>query len=256
MIPYFVLSEIPIGFLTFKVWGLFVAFGIICATIVAAKRAKRYNLSTSFVIDLAFWLTLAAFVGGRVSYLILKKQAISEAFKLSNGGFTTLGAVICAVLVGYFILRKQKVDLRVIMDVIGPPLLLAEGVGRIGCFFLHEHLGIKTKFFLSINIFGEWRHDLAIYYSFFAICGWILLTFLSTRLTATGGFVGFLSIVWYAITRFVVDFFTEGSGEFSVAKYYGLTIAQFFSLIIIVFLVLLWVYAKQKRPTEEIPAQG
>lgn len=52
---------------------------------------------------------------------------------LSGGGLTFYGGLICGALAVTFYVRKYKIPTGIIADVMAAPLMLAYGIGRIGC---------------------------------------------------------------------------------------------------------------------------
>lgn len=52
---------------------------------------------------------------------------------LSGGGLTFYGGLICGALAVILYVREYKIPTRIIADVMAAPLMLAYGIGRIGC---------------------------------------------------------------------------------------------------------------------------
>ena len=59
------------------------------------------------------------------------KDPIDQIF--SGGGLTFYGGLICGALAVIFYVRKHKIPTGIIADVMAAPLMLAYGIGRIGC---------------------------------------------------------------------------------------------------------------------------
>jgi phosphatidylglycerol:prolipoprotein diacylglycerol transferase len=221
MIPYF----------TVHVWGLFVALGIICGTVLAARRASSKEIKRSIVVDLIFWATFASVIGAKVVFILFNGKS-------GGSGFSSMGAVLAGATVVFVIAKIKKISIVCLLDILGPPALLAEGIGRIGCFILHEHLGKTTNFVLGTNVFGEVRHDLGLYFLLVGFAGLLFVLVLEKiwKKHATGA-IGAVSLFWYFSWRFALEFLLEGSGPFAVAKIYGLTFMQIFSVVMIGFIV-------------------
>jgi len=217
-------SQISIGQITIQIWGLFVALGIICGTVFAAYRAKTGGLKRSVVVDLIFWVVVTSVIGAKVAFLI---------FNGKNGvlGFSSIGAILAGSATVFIVSRIKKISTSRLMDVFGPPLLLVEGVGRIGCFMLHEHLGKVTDSILGLNILGESRHDLGLYFSLAGFAGLLFVLIFEKMGKKRAGAIGAISILWYFGWRFALEFLLESSGPFAVTKIYGLTFMQIFSAI-------------------------
>ncbi|MDO8511870.1 MAG: prolipoprotein diacylglyceryl transferase [bacterium] len=234
MIPYFYIDKITLGFLVVQVWGLFLALGIIAGTLVAIKRAKEFNIKTKTIVDLVFWLTLGAFVGGRAVFVLLNKGfSLSGLVERSGSGFSSLGAVVVGIVITFFFIRKYRVLPSAIIKILGPPLLLTEGVNRIGCFLIHEHLGRVANFFLAVRTGDISRHDLGLYFSLSSLFGFIVIISLEKFRKIPASVVSWLSLIWYFVARFLLEFLYENGGQFGVEKYAGLSLMQYVSIFVI-----------------------
>lgn len=54
-------------------------------------------------------------------------------YLFSGGGLTFYGGLICAALAIIYYAKKNKFSVRHLADAIGPPLMIAYAIGRIGC---------------------------------------------------------------------------------------------------------------------------
>lgn len=230
MIPYFIIDRISIGQITIQIWGLFVALGIICGTIIATYRASLRGIRQSLIVDLIFWATFMSLIGARVAFILFNgKNEVS--------GFSSIGAILVGAMTVFVVAKIKKIPIASLFDILGPSVLLAEGIGRIGCFVLHEHLGKITSFVLGLNILGESRHDLGLYFSLVGFLGlFFVLVLEKIRRKMVPGTIGAISILWYFSWRFALEFMLESSGSLAVVKIHGLTFMQIFSVVMIVII--------------------
>lgn len=242
MIPYIQLISFHIGPLTIYVWGVFVALGIVAGTAVAARLAKQRGQNPKLLWDLATSAALAGIIGGRLFHVIFYDPGAYIAapwsiFALWDGGISITGSMIGAVAALIIELKRRKLDLVAHLDTVAYGAPLAYGIGRIGCFLIHDHPGTLTHFLLGVRYpDGSIRHDLGFYE---ALNGFgMFLLFLVLRYyafppagggtTAEGGqggrspvyAIGFL--LWYGLARFLLDFLRVAD-----ARYLGLTPAQY-----------------------------
>jgi prolipoprotein diacylglyceryltransferase len=143
-IPGWTPEGIPIyGFATM----LLLAF-VIC-TWIASRRAEKEGIRTEWLQDLTIWLFVGGIVGARLTFLFAEDDpgqpwstrllsALSEFFKIWNGGLVLYGSIIGGV-VGYllaYFLRFRKLGLSSwrMADVVAPSLAVGLCLGRIGCF--------------------------------------------------------------------------------------------------------------------------
>jgi len=243
MIPYFEIIAIHLGFITIQAWGLMVALGIFIATSLAARRAKKFGLDPNIVWDFAFWVIVGAFVGARLFEVVyvpsLYLMHPIELLKVWNGGFSEMGGFLgaIAVLVWYF--KKHKLDAWLYADCAAYALPLGFGIGRIGCFLIHDHPGTLTHFMLGVNYPDGVRHDHGLYLSIEGFLIFLLFVLLSYKKQKTGTFiVAFL--ILHGIVRFFLDFLRIGD-----ARYLTLTPAQYVSIAMII--AGFWVYQLKKK---------
>jgi phosphatidylglycerol:prolipoprotein diacylglycerol transferase len=90
--------------------------------------------------DFAFWMVIFGFLGSRLFYVLFHWSLFSrdpvQAFFFWNGGFMFQGGLICALILGYFLLKSYKVSFLMMGDALAPSLALGQALGRVGCFLL------------------------------------------------------------------------------------------------------------------------
>ncbi len=233
MIPYFQLTTIHLGFITIQVWGLMVALGIFCATSVAAAKAKRDGLDPNIVWDFAFWVLIGAFIGARLFQLIYFPAVYLahpiELLKFWNGGFSEMGGFVGAIiaLVVYFRKHKLQVQAMRYADCTAYGLPLGFGIGRIGCFLIHDHPGTLTHFLLGVKYPDGIRHDHGLYLSIEGFLLFFVFVWLARKKRSAGTFV-LAFLILHGTIRFFLDFLRIGD-----ARYFELTPAQYVSIAMV-----------------------
>lgn len=238
MIPYVSWTSFQLGPLTIQVWGMFVALGILAATLLAAARAARRGIERFHIVRLAVWVTVAGVVGARLFFLFPTPEAwsLAQAIRVRDGGMAITGGILAGAIAAAWYVRRRRLSLPQVADVVGPPLLLGEGIGRLGCFAIHDHLGNPTAFPLAVNVLGTPRHDVGLLLSIAGFLGWLLLSGVDRRRWLPLGGVGLVALLWYSLTRLTLDFLraTElpAAVGFAVdARYAGLTVAQYAAIL-------------------------
>ncbi|MCR4313838.1 MAG: prolipoprotein diacylglyceryl transferase, partial [Candidatus Uhrbacteria bacterium] len=183
------------------------------------------------------WVMVGAFVGARMFHVLLYEPTYffsnpEEILAFWNGGLSISGGLVGAVLVGIWFLKRRGMPLLEYADVMAFGLPLGSFVGRIGCFLTHLHPGIPTDFFLGVLYpDGIVRHDLGLYLSLDGLVLFHVFLFLSRRRLPKGSFiVGYL--LWYGVSRFLLDFLRATDGAIVDVRYFGLTPAQYTSIIL------------------------
>ena len=250
MIPWIEYQSINVWFLKFNVWGIFVSLGFIAGMVVAYFELKKKKLEAARIFDLAFWIILSALIGGRLLYIAEHLDIYFAAplgiLKLWQGGMSVYGGFIGALLASVLYLKKYKLDFWRYADAVIFGLPLGLFIGRLGCFFIHDHPGVKTNFFLGVNYPDGVRHDLGLYDS---LCGLVLfLIFLILRRKKWfPGFYVAVFAVWYGAVRFSLDFLRAEDLVGADPRYFGLTLAQYFSIILFAGGIYLFCRLKGKR---------
>ncbi|MEK7614796.1 MAG: prolipoprotein diacylglyceryl transferase [Patescibacteria group bacterium] len=249
MIPYFQFTVFHLGPLPIQVWGLMVALGILAATWVAAKLARRRGQNPEVIWDLCFWAILGAFLFARLFQFFYHPQLYLqdpfELFRVWHGGFSMVGGLFGAALFGLTFLHKKKVDVFAYADTALFGLPLGIGIGRIGCFLIHDHPGTLTHFILGVNYPGGARHDHGLYLSINGFILFFLFLWLARKNARTGTYV-VAYLLWDGVTRFALDFFRATDLSSSDVRYFSLTPAQYFSVLMVILGV--WIFIRKKLP--------
>lgn len=226
MIPYFQYVAIHVGPLTLYVWGLMVAIGVVVGTWVAARLAKSRGQNPKYIWDAASVAALAGIVIGRLFHVVFYDPATYlahplEILALWDGGISITGSMLGALAALFWFLRKHKLDIVGYLDTAAYGGALAYGIGRIGCFLIHDHPGTLTHFILGVNYPDGVRHDLGLYEMFNGF-GMFLLFLVLRKRGAKPPTYGIVFLIWYGLVRFLLDFLRINDARFG-----GLTPAQY-----------------------------
>lgn len=233
MIPYWNIPTYSIGPVTLQTWGTFVALGVAVAAYVAFRRAKTLGLESQRVWDLAFWVVIVSFIGARLGHVFFYEPTYfaahpGEILKIWHGGFSSYGGFIGGIAVGLYLLKKHKLNVTQWSDTLLFGLPVGWAIGRIGCFLIHDHPGTLTHFWLGVRYPDGVRHDLGLYELLNALGLAVLLFFLRHKLKTRPGLAVAVVALWYGTVRFFLDFLRAYD-----ARYFGLTPAQYGSIILV-----------------------
>lgn len=252
MIPYFQWQEFFIGPVPIQVWGLMVALGIGLGLGVSVWMAKQQGLEHQHVIDAAFWIIISSLVMARVVYVVSEWSLFAGSFgdvvKIWEGGMSISGGYAGAAIAAWLYLRAKKLKFWDYADSIIFGLPLGLFIGRLGCFFIIDHPGRPTSFFLGQEyVDGIVRHNHGLYLSlnglllmalFFAVWKW-------GKNVQKGAYIA-LFLIEYGIVRFILDFFRATDLGYSDSRFFGLTVAQYLSLLMVVLAAATWYYVLRK----------
>lgn len=120
-------------------YGLMLAIAFFTGITIARKEASRTGQDSEKIIDLSFYILIAAIAGSRLLYVITTPEIFIEdpveIFRIWNGGLVFYGGFIAAMIVAIIYLKKAKLEIWQTGDVMAPGLVAGQAIGRIGCFF-------------------------------------------------------------------------------------------------------------------------
>ncbi len=208
-------NDIPIGPVTIHMYGLMIALGFLSAYSLCVYRGKRRGLSEDILWGILCCAIVGGLIGTRILYYIvelpsiLKDPSILWDFK---NGYVVYGGIIGGVLAGFLYCRKKKVSFLKYFDLVMPAVALAQGLGRLGCFFAGCCYGRETDAWYGITFHNSKfapnnvklvPTQLISSAGDFLICG--ILLFYAKR-NPTDGRVASAYLILYGFGRFGVEF--------------------------------------------------
>lgn len=125
--------------LTLYTYGFFVALGVVAAIFFARHEARRIGIDPERIMDLCFYLVIAAIVGSRLFYVATNLSYFTreplDIFKIWQGGLVFYGGFIGALLTAVIFVKKYELPLGKTADIAAMAIPLGHFFGRIGCFF-------------------------------------------------------------------------------------------------------------------------
>lgn len=239
------IKEFNFGPFTIHAYGLIIAASIIIGLFLAKKRASLYKIPPKIFesYTLVVPLVLGVIVG-RLYHVVDQwryyAQNPSLITRVDLGGLGIFGALAGIILGFYIIARLKKINLLELLDLISPPLLLAQAIGRIGNYINQEGYGPPTNLPWGVEINGVRVHPTFFYEAILDAIFFLVLLKVSKKLKNPGQLFG-LYLVLYSLGRFIVEFW-----RIDTAIIGGFKTAQ----VISIFTIVLGIYfAKRQRKT-------
>ena len=247
-----------IGRFTIHGYGLMIGLGFLLAVFIGNYRAKLRGLSPDHFTNIAIFVLLFGFMGGKLLFIIVEFKDFwaNPLGALGSEGFVVYGGIITGILTILIYCRVKKISAMSYLDLFAPSVAVNQGIGRIGCFLAGCCYGRETNSRFGV-IFPEGCLAPAgvrlIPTQLISAAGMLLiaagLIFYAKkakyRLTVTGFY-----LLSYSIGRFFVEFLRNdyrGSvGIFSTS--------QFISLFLFVISIATLVFAYKKKVPVENPA--
>lgn len=247
-------NDINIGPVTFHMYGIMIAIGVLVAYILCEYRAKKRELDVDIIFGILWCVMIGGVIGSRLLYYIVSIKEIMEDISIIwdfSTGFVVYGFIIGGVAASYIYCKIKKVSALKYFDLIMPEVALAQGIGRIGCFFAGCCYGRPTD-----SIFGiAFKHSeyapngvkliptqLISSAGDFVIAG---VLFLYAKKDRADSGVGALYMILYGIGRFLVEFLrSDYRGNIGV-----MSTSQFISVIVVVTGIVIFIRANGKKTT-------
>ena len=176
---------------------------------LAAKQAVRFGLDGDHIYNAGLYGLLAGIIGARLWFVLSHWENyaadLTQALSLSRSALSTGEGLIIAGLVVLIYLQRHEVPLGAFLDAAAYGLALAIIIGNIGAFLGGEALGAVSKLPWAIELVGTARHPIQLYE---AVAGLVILVVLFvTRYRPWPGFLFWLFIVLYGISRLLLEIF-------------------------------------------------
>lgn len=238
MIPFFGTTGWQIGFLKIQSWGLLVSLGFLVGIFLTSWLVKKQGLNKDKLLNLLIWIIISSLVGGRLFYVFLENSwgfyffHPVEILKIWQGGLDSFGGFLGTGLVLSWFWYKKKIDWQY-LDILAFAFPFGWALGRIGCLLIHDHLGILSNSFLAINFIKGARLDMALLEILMLLPLLFIFALKGLKIMAKVGLLSSWVILWYGIGRFFLDFLRATDVAGADARYWGLTVAQWGSLVLI-----------------------
>ncbi len=242
-------------------------FGVLlAAAFIAALSQLRWGLKylQAGDADDASAILLAGALGGILGAK-LYYAALYRDWRLifDRAGLVWYGGFILGTLAVLWVARRRRLNAWSLADAAAPALALGYSVGRIGCFLVGDDFGMPTSLPWGVKIpfgvpapttAGLMRHEYGaevpleipdseliavhptqVYETLTAGAIWLIGVWMLRR-GARRGMTAVVVVSLLALERFFVEFLRAKDDRFVG----GLTLAQVFSLVVLVIMGLLW----------------
>jgi len=211
------------------------ALAVLVCTYLLSRDAKRCGMSKDTAYDLVFWCMLWGIIGARIFYIFIVWSYYSnnllEMFMLQKGGLAWQGGFLGGALAGVWFVRRKKLSLKPLLDLVAPYIALGQSIGRIGCFLNGCCYGKPVSWGIYFPTHGERLHPTQLYETAGLFIIFLILKlqrpvpFKGTGLQRSGS-IFVLYLVLAGLERFVVEFFRADHD----ILWLGLSLAQFVAL--------------------------
>lgn len=124
-------------------YGATVLVGIVAGVGLTVWRGRRLGIDPDLILTLGLWGFVPGIIGARLFYVIeywpefqraTLGQTLLEIVNLTKGGLVVYGAFLAGLLGFFVFLRREKLPVGAMLDLVVPGMLLGLALGRVGCF--------------------------------------------------------------------------------------------------------------------------
>jgi phosphatidylglycerol:prolipoprotein diacylglycerol transferase len=217
-----------------------IALGFFLGIVLAMRTARRLGEDPEKIMDLSFYILVAAIVGSRLFYVMTAWDTFAdnplEILKIWKGGLVFYGGFIGAVATAVLYIRMNRLPFWKTADIMAPSLALGQTLGRLGCFLAGCCYGRSSDSFWAVTFTDQAclapvntpLHPTQLYSAFTNLTIFGVLLIFSRRNTITGR-VFWTYVLLYGLTRSIIETLrgdfrgAEVFGLFSISQTLGLT---------------------------------
>jgi phosphatidylglycerol:prolipoprotein diacylglycerol transferase len=219
-----------VGNITVYAYGFMIALGFFLGIVLAMRAARRVGENPEKIMDLSFYILVAAIVGSRLFYIATAWDAFAdnplEMVKIWKGGLVFYGGFIGAVVTAVAYMKLAGLPLWKTADILAPSLALGQAIGRLGCFLAGCCYGRTTDVFWSVTFTDQnclapvntALHPTQLYSAVTNLAIFAILFVISRRNQVTGR-VFWTYVLLYGLTRSIIETLR---GDFRGAEVLGL----------------------------------
>ena len=256
-------------------YGLLIAVGFMLAVFYCFYRAKKMDIDTDRMLDVALVSTIFAFIGARLYYVLFSghlSEYLEQPWRILNiteGGLAIYGGVLVAFVTGLWMCRLRKVDTLKMFDLASLGFLIGQCVGRWGNFVNQEAFGTNTDLpwamsgtLIKAGVNGNTEfydpslpvHPTFLYESLWCLLGFLVLHFVCCKAYKFKGQLFSMYLMWYGAGRF----FLEGLRTDSLYLNKTIRVSQMIALLSVLGgLILFFVFKRlSNRLPKTLEAEG
>lgn len=134
-------------------FGVMMFFSFLVGGYVIRTEMARQGMEPEKAWDLVFMGVIGGVIGAKLYYVFLnfdQFQAEGIRFLFSRGGMVWYGGFLGGTALVVWEIRKSKLDIGRMADIIAPAMAISYAVGRLGCFLVGDDWGRPTDSWVGI----------------------------------------------------------------------------------------------------------
>ena len=246
-----------IGPLSFHTYGLMTAIGIFSAYFWVENQAKKRKLKADSIMGLLISCLVAGYGGSKLLYfLTILPRILKDPSLLADSlstGWVVFGGILGGLFGGWVYCRVKDLPAGDYFDISMPAVALAQGFGRLGCFFAGCCYGAETDSACSI-VFHNSQYapndvhlvptQLLSSAFNFALCLLLIVIERNWKKRRQGDITA-LYLIFYSAGRFIIEFWR---GDLARGAIGPLSTSQFIGLFTLAAGIAILAYLHAKKP--------
>jgi len=222
---------------TIYTYAFLIVLGTIIASLYTKWRAKKELGITDLSNNFFYLIFIAGFVGGKLffylerpSYYLKDPRLMLDNF---SGGFVFYGSFLFILPVLIWYLKKHKIPVLAMLDILAITTLIVHSIGRLGCFFGGCCYGKPTDSIVGLafpKTHGVTVHPSQLYEIVALLIIIIILLFIKKKQQFKGQLF-ILYVIFYALIRSFLELFRGDKRGYIIDGI--LSHSQFIALILI-----------------------
>jgi phosphatidylglycerol:prolipoprotein diacylglycerol transferase len=266
-VPLLVITDpFPPGFylgpLQIRWYGVAYAIAFVAGTAIGSRHMARRGVPSSVSSDIAFWAIVFGLIGARLYYDVQSGWWFylthpQHILAIWEGGMAFFGAIFAALIVLIVMARRHHLNFWDLIDAGALFAAVGQPIGRLGNVMNGEILGPPSNLPWAIRYTNpaSMAPHLGVAYqpaNLYEAVGTLLILAILLYVRRRGvppGVLGLIYLVLYPVSQLIVFYWRTDSE--TPAILFGLKQAQLTSLVVLVAVVPIFVYAwLRSRPTE------
>lgn len=227
MIPYFDPPAVSVAGFTLHAFSVTTALAVVTGVALVIRRAPHHGIPAADARHIVVWTVVSGFIGAHLFAMLLyfPRQVLSNPLSLLHvwGSMSSFGGMIGGIAGTWWVMSRQgwpagrRLDF---LDLVAWAFPFAWLFGRLGCFLVHDHIGVPSTHWLAVDFPDGPRWDLGLLELLATVPIALLFLVLARRPRPRGTYLG-LFFVAYCPVRFALD-----SLRVADLRHGGLTPAQ------------------------------
>jgi phosphatidylglycerol:prolipoprotein diacylglycerol transferase len=229
-------------------YGFLIAVGFLVGLWLAVIQAKKEGIPPNKILDLGFYILLAAIIGSRLFFILVNAGYYLEnpfdAFKIWEGGLVFYGGVLLAVPTAVWYVKRNGLSVWNTADMFAPSIAIGHVFGRLGCLAAGCCYGKSAQSLPWGIVFTDpdclapvnlLLHPTQLYESAGEFVNFIILMVMRKDKSFNGQ-IFMTYLLFYSLLRFIVEFFrgdiARGFLLQNLSVSQGISIAMFVGAVV------------------------